>query len=138
MVVDNVAILAALPLFLITTDLGLALSSSLGPTKRSWLVGSAAVLLLSALLVSALVLWRPSRLPLWIRRSFGHARCDRIEQSLARTAIAIQETLVERPYDVAAAVFFHYLGKLWILAELALLTYVLGCASVGTVTALGL
>ncbi|HVW29270.1 MAG TPA: lysylphosphatidylglycerol synthase domain-containing protein [Polyangiaceae bacterium] len=116
-VLDNATAFVSLILFFIT---GLALSGGALPSPSP---GSRAVALV--LLVSVLALaWflRPgkatalagncTRRPRWIFRA-------------ARMLDVCRRAAFDRPFDVLAATVFHYLGKLWIVAEFALLLHLL-------------
>jgi hypothetical protein len=83
----------------------------------------------SALLGLGVVVWRlrlaAGGLPAFLRRGKSAHFIER-----ARTTFsACRRLLAERPGAVAGAVALHYLGKLWMLAEMLLVMFLLDCGS---------
>jgi hypothetical protein len=132
------AAVAALVMDNVTSAVALvAFFSSLGAFVLAWSPHSslprqaavASVIGAAALLALGLVVWGARRsagaVPSFLRRGKAAHFLARARNTFS----ACRRLLAERPGAVAGAVALHYLGKLWMLAEMLLIMFLLDCGS---------
>ena len=83
----------------------------------------------AALLGLGLALWRGKRVASWASSFLRRGKGAHFRERARGTFAACRRLLAERPGAVAGAVTLHYLGKLWMLAEMLLVMHLLGCGS---------
>jgi hypothetical protein len=125
-VMDNVTGAVALFAFFLSLGGFVLASSPHSSLARRAAIGSG--IGAAVLLGLGLVLWRARRAafaPSWFRRG----KLARFFERARGTVSACRQLLAERPGAVAGAVALHYLGKLWLVAEMLLVMHLLGCGS---------
>jgi hypothetical protein len=119
LVLDNATAFVSLMLFFVT-GMGL-LCGALPITLPSWSTASVFVALFVLAVGGAWLVLRVKS----VARVGDDAQHPRWIARAARMADACCRALVDRPLDVLAATALHYLGKLWIVVEFALLLHLL-------------
>jgi Lysylphosphatidylglycerol synthase TM region len=125
-VMDNVT--GAVALFAVFLSLGgfVLASSPHSSLARRAAIGSG--IGAAVLLGLGLVMWRARRAA-FVPSLFGRGKLARFFERARGTVSACRQLLAERPGAVAGAVALHYLGKLWLVAEMLLVMHLLGCGS---------